>query len=510
MDSWLTTAHDFIAATPFHWILHSRHRWLATIFTLVLIAASGSGCSWLLAEFGIIPLAALLIVGGYALLALRNIEVAYWGVIGLVTLLPFGSLPFSIGFTPTFLDLALVGLFFIWLAPLILGQRKLELVTTPLDGPIAAFALLAIGAFVAGLAHSHIGSYLIRHFAEVLMSIGLFFLVTNTVTEIGRLKRLTRVFLLLAGGAALLGIILYVIPDALAMQALSALGRVGYPVGGGVLRYIRDDPSLMQRATSTSVDPNVLGSLLNLALAIALPQLFTSRPVLKRGWLILLIGLLGLCLGLTVSRGSMVGAVAAISLLGIMRYRKIFLPLFLTLALILLLPWTQGYIAHFVEGLQGEDLSTKMRFGEYKDAFILIGRHPLLGVGFGGTPDIDTYLGVASIYLLIAEQMGLLGLTGFLLIVGILLYRFGSRWYRKIIPPPELEPLWYGYHGAVVGGLVGGIFDHYFFSLDFHHSVTIFWLILALATVTTQLFITSGATHCQPVTDFRNRSPRVY
>ena len=163
-----------------------------------------------------------------------------------------------------------------------------------------------------------------------------------------------------------------------------------------------------------------------------------------------------------------------------------------------------------MEGLQGEDLSTKMRFGEYKDAFILIGRHPLLGVGFGGTPDIDTYLGVASIYLLIAEQMGLLGLTGFLLIVGILLYRFGSRWYRKIIPPPELEPLWYGYHGAVVGGLVGGIFDHYFFSLDFHHSVTIFWLILALATVTTQLFITSGATHCQPVTDFRNRSPRVY
>ncbi|MCD4738249.1 MAG: hypothetical protein K8R89_03195, partial [Anaerolineae bacterium] len=352
MDGWLTTAQDFIAATPLHWILHSRHRWLTTAFTFLLIVAGGSGCSWLLAEFGIIPLAALVLVAGYALLALRNIEVAYWGVIGLVTLLPFGSLPFSIGFTPTFLDLALVGLFFIWLAPLILGQRKSEFVTTPLDGPIAAFALIAIGAFVAGLSHSHMGSYLIRHFAEVLMSIGLFFLVTNTVTGIERLKRLTRVFLLLAGGAALLGIILYFIPDALAMQALSALGRVGYPVGGGVLRYIRDDPALMQRATSTSVDPNVLGSLLNLALAIALPQLFTSNPVLKRGLLIPLIALLGLCLGLTVSRGSMVGAVAAFGMLGVMRYRKIFLPLLLALAIILLLPWTQGYLAHFVEGLQ--------------------------------------------------------------------------------------------------------------------------------------------------------------
>ncbi|MEA3308514.1 MAG: O-antigen ligase family protein [Chloroflexota bacterium] len=488
MDSWLITAHDFITATPLHWILHSRHRWLATLFTLLLIVVSGIGGSWLLAKFGIIPLVALLLVGGYALFALRNIEVAYWGVMGLVTLLPFASLPFSIGFTPTFLDLALLGLFFIWLAPLILGQRKLELISTPLDGPIAAFALLAVGAFVMGLSYSPLTSYLIRHFAEVLMSIGLFFLVTHTVTTVGRLERLTRVFLLLAGGAALLGIILYAIPDALAMQALSALGRVGYPVGGGVLRYIRDDPALMQRATSTSVDPNVLGSLLNLALAIALPQLFTSRPVFKRSWLIPLIGLLGLCLGLTVSRGSMVGAVAAIGLLGIMRYRKIFPPLLLLLILILLLPCTQGYIAHFVEGVQGEDLSTKMRFGEYKDAFTLIGRHPLLGVGFGGTPDIDTYLGVASIYLLIAEQTGLLGLASFLLIVGSLLYRFGKHWYRKNFPPPELEPFWYGYHSAVVGGLVGGIFDHYFFSLDFHHSVTIFWLILALATVTTQLF----------------------
>ena len=493
---------------PLKWILHSRHRWLTTAFTLLLIAAGGLGGSWLLAEFGILPLAALLVVLGYALLALRNIEVAYWGVIGLVTLLPFGSLPFSIGFTPTFLDLALAGLFFRWLAPVIIGQRELELVATPLDGPIIAFALIAVGAFVTGLSHSPMTSYLIRHFAEVLLSIGLFFLVTNTVTTVERLRRLTRVFLLMAGAAALLGIILYLIPDELAMQALSALGRIGYPVGGGVLRYIRDDPALMQRATSTSVDPNVLGSLLNLTLAIAMPQLFTPHPVLKRRFLVPLIGILGLCLGLTVSRGSMVGVVAAIGLLGVLRYRKIFIPLLLALIIILLLPWTQEYIGHFVEGVQGEDLSTKMRFGEYKDALILIGRHPLLGVGFGGTPDIDTYLGVASIYLLIAEQMGLVGLTAFLLIVGILLYRFIAHWYRKRRPSPEIEPFWYGYHGAVVGGLIGGVFDHYFFSLDFHHSVTIFWLILALATVTTQ-FITTKQSPDEHLSQINSQAGRT-
>lgn len=30
----------------------------------------------------------------------------------------------------------------------------------------------------------------------------------------------------------------------------------------------------------------------------------------------------------------------------------------------------------FIEGIQIQDLATQMRLGEYKDALILIGRHP--------------------------------------------------------------------------------------------------------------------------------------
>jgi len=158
----------------------------------------------------------------------------------------------------------------------------------------------------------------------------------------------------------------------------------------------------------------------------------------------------------------------------------------IVLALVLLLPWTQGFVAHFIEGVRGEDLSTQMRFGEYKDALILIGRYPFLGVGFAGSPDIDTYIGVANVYLMIAEQMGLVGLGAFLLICAMLFYRF---WRRRAAARalPRLEPLWYGLHAAVVGGLGAGIFDRYFFSLDFHHSVTLFWLLLALATAATEM-----------------------
>ncbi len=486
MTTWRTAVHDFIEVTPLRWLLHTHHSWLAWGWALLTALAVGIGGGWLIAEFGVLPIIGLTLAAGYALWVLRNMEMAYWGVIALITLLPFGSLPFEIGFTPTFLDLALLALFFVWLAPLTLSEEKPEFVFTPLDGPILAFALLAVSSFVAGLSHTPLTSYLIRHFAEILMSIAVFYVVTNTLTDRGRLRRLTRFFLWCASAAAGLGLVLYVMPEDLSMHLLSALGRFGYPTGPGVLRYIRDDPTLMQRATSTSIDPNVLGSLLNIAIAVAVPQLFIRRPVIKRFVLIPMLGVMSLCLGLTISRGSMVGLAAAVAGLGVLRYRKILPVLVIVGLLILILPWTQEYVTHFIEGIQGEDLSTQMRFGEYKDSLILIGRHPFLGVGFGGTPDIDTYLGVSMLYLIMAEQMGLIGLGIFLIILVILFVRFW-RQRQAAENRSKIEALFYGYHAGLVGGLVSGVFDRYFFSLEFHHSVTLFWLILALATVTTEM-----------------------
>jgi O-antigen ligase len=275
------------------------------------------------------------------------------------------------------------------------------------------------------------------------------------------------------------------------IQALSALGRIGYPAGPGVLRYIRDNPELPMRATSTSVDPNVLGSLLNVTLAIGIPQLFVDRPIIRRRNLVPMLGVMALCLGLTMSRGSMVGLAVALVVVATLRYRKLWILMAGALVLMLLLPQTQELVSHFIEGFLVEDLATQMRMGEYKDALILIRRYPLLGVGFAGSPDIDTYIGVANLYLLIAEKMGLVGLTSFLVVMGALLIRFWRVW--AIVAEGEqhatatMEALWWGLHAGLIGALTGGVFDHYFFNLDFHHSVTLFWLVVGLATATTEL-----------------------
>jgi O-antigen ligase len=127
-----------------------------------------------------------------------------------------------------------------------------------------------------------------------------------------------------------------------------------------------------------------------------------------------------------------------------------------------------------------------MRFGEYKDALTLIQRYPLIGVGFAGTPDIDIYLGVANVYLTIAQVMGLLGLAAFFaVIITVFGYAYFNRhWFRA---HPQQDAIWLGLHAALVGGLVAGVFDHYLFNLEFHHAVTAFWIILGLATAATHL-----------------------
>lgn len=489
-------------------LLFVRYRWLAALAALALCSMVGVAGGWLVATAGPFITAGLVVGVAAGLWMLRDIEVGYWALVAVICLLPFGKLPFDIGFKPSFLDLVMGILFSVWLVEFLLGSPKdgqggltssslgqrppfntfgtAQFVGTRLGLPVFVFMSLAIVAFVSGLAHSPLTALVARHFAEVMLSILLFFIVVNTIRQPAQLARLTRAIILVGFAAAVVGIVLYVLPDNTSIDLLTMLGRFDYPVGPGVLRYIREDPSLPQRATATSVDPNVLGGLLIMVGGLTVPQLFARHPLFSRRLVILFGGAIALCLLLTFSRGSFAGLGVALVALALLRYRKLGLLLLIVLLVIRFAPPTQEYVSHFIEGLRGEDLATQMRFGEYRDAFMLIQRYPVLGVGFAGTPDIDTYISVANVYLLMAVEMGLLGLASFLVVVATLLIEAaGVR--RRIPRDSELEPIWYGYHTALLGALAGGVLDHYFFNLDFHHSVSLFWLFVGLAVVGSRL-----------------------
>ena len=296
--------------------------------------------------------------------------------------------------------------------------------------------------------------------------------------------------IILAGGAeAAIGVLLYVLPQTWAVRLLNPLGRLGYPVGFGALRFINDDPERPMRAIGTSIDPNILGALLVIVMAIAAAQLFAKRPVLPRVWLAAALGVMGLCLFYTYSRASMAGAVVALGVIALVKYRRLLVVLVIGGALLLLLPQTQAYVSHFAEGIRIEDRSTQMRMGEYQDAFRLISRYPWIGVGFVGAPDIDLYLAVASIYLALLSKMGIVGLLAFLLVMAsFFVYLF--RAWRETPAGAPLEPFLLGYGSAVLGSLGSGVLDHTL--LTYPHAVALLWLILGLGTVAARMGLLSG------------------
>ncbi|MFQ5398417.1 MAG: O-antigen ligase family protein [Anaerolineae bacterium] len=432
------------------------------------------------------PLAALavLIAGAAAFVVLRDIEIGFWSVIAVICLLPFATIPVNVGLTPTLLDLALGSVVGIWAMAIVVGRQR-TVITAPITIPLLIFIIVAVFSFIFGLNNGPLTPNLLRHFAEIILSIAFVLVVVDYCSEWERLERLVKVVLLAGAGAAAVAIGVWLLPDETANTLLNALQRLGYP-GGWVIRYIEENPSLSERAIGTSVDPNVLGGLLLIIGALAGPQLVTKRPLWPRWLTFIIVGLIFIGLILTFSRGAMLGLAAGLGFVAVARYRRLLPYMLVAALLILLLPATQAYVTRFVEGFMGQDLATQMRFGEYKDAMRLIRRYPVFGVGFAGTPDIDLYLGVASVYFTIAQVMGLVGLTAFLAVMGTLFgfAYFNRHWFRQ---SARHDAVWLGLHAAVIGGLVAGFLDHYLFNLDFHHAVTVFWMFVGMATAATRL-----------------------
>lgn len=430
-------------------------------------------------------------------LILMDTHWGYVALVGVVFVLPFASLPFRLGFKPTFLDAALGALAFVWALKLVAGIPALspspsarsatsfqgrQFQISPIGLLVALFMLMAMFSFIYGMSHSRPTSTIIRRFGEILLGIGLYFIVINTVRTQKELDWVTRWLFLGAWACASIAVLFYVIPEEWTIRALNQLVRFDYPGGFGALRWIEDDPDGTMRAIGTAVDPNVLGGMMILAAAVVGPQLLSPRPLFPR-WLIgVIFATVVLALYWTFSRSALFGMVAALSVPAVLKYRRL-LPLGIVLGLLMvLLPQTQDYVARLLEGLAGEDVATQMRFGEYKDALILIRRYPIFGVGFSGVPDIDIYLGVSMFYLTLAENMGIIGLVIFLALMVGFFSMFITTWRAGVAP--EREPLLLGFGGAVFGALVSGIADHYWFNLTYPHMTVLFWMFVSLTVAT--------------------------
>jgi O-antigen ligase len=462
------------ALTAVRWPSPSPRALQALIVLGGALVAAGLG--WIAA--GRSPLIAGGLAGAlaFAAVALSRPVLALYGLVAVVALLPFGVPPLRLGVAPTLLDLATVLVFVLWMALAASGRM-----TTRLAGPGAALLAFATAAGAAALLSD--APFRLdadgRTFLKLLLATLLFVPVLGFASRPGAARRLTAWLLLLCSLQALLGLALYFAPRGLAYRALVALGPLGYPTDGSVLRY-RPDTEIL-RATGTAVDPNMLGALLMVGAAIAVPILLAPRPALPRRPLLLALALLLPCLLLTESRGSWLGLAGALAVVAVLRHRRLLLAGLLLGPLLLLLPAGARFSTHLLSGLQARDRASAMRLGEIENALAIIARHPWFGAGWGdGSQSIElgTILGVSNVHLTIAERSGLPAMALYLVAIFVLGATLWPALRRRLRDPAD-GGLLLGLCAALVATQIAGMLDHHF--VRFPHLVSLLWLVAGLA-----------------------------
>jgi polysaccharide biosynthesis protein PslJ len=409
---------------------------------------------------------------------LRSPQAALIVFVAVVSLLPFGVIPIRLGVQLTLLDGTLsLGLLVTILALL---RGRASPVASPINGLLVLFIGLAGVSFTLGTAFAFSGD-LLRYFLKLVNSLLLYFVVILVVRSRAQLDQLVQLLLLCGGVAGAIALAIYYLPRNTQVQLLSALRPLGYPSGPEVLRTIPGTETL--RAIGTSIDPNLLGGLLMMVAALAVGQVLAPRPVLPR---LLVLGVGAAAVGglaLSYSRAAWVGLAIAVLYVGTFRYRRAWLVAACVGLVLVFVPQGNAVLTRFLEAFGGRDPATALRLVEYRTASELIGQYPWFGVGFGAGPNVELFLGVSSLYLLIAEEMGLVGLAVFLAMVGAL-FVHGLR-SLPALRQPRSQGLALALQASLAAALASGLFDHYFFR--FPHSLALFWLYAALFWLATEL-----------------------
>jgi hypothetical protein len=453
---------------------------------------------------GIIAAATTPLVAAAGILGLFVLAAVWWrpafGVwlfVAIVATMPFAVIPVSLGGAqPTFVDAVMFATFTAVLARVVFGRLRLVL-----DAPslaIFAFVLLAVVALFAGATVTAVTPEMLRRVAKLMASLLFFVVARALLTRPDHIASLARGLMYAGAVQGAFGAGLMLLSPLSQLTLLTRLQVLGYPTTD-VLRYVpgpNDTYTNQLRAIGTSIDPNVFGGTLMLALALIVVQWASPAPVLRRSVLLMLGVPTAAGVLLSLSRASWLGLACGVLLVGALRYRRILVIGLIAGIVLLASPPGQQLILRFASGFSTSDPATAFRVGEYGNAFTLLQRYPLLGIGFGESPDIDVTAGVSSVYLLVAEQTGLLGLCVYAL-------GLASTWWmgvraRTRTPEAKLEGLHFAFLAAFSGALATGLLDHYFANQAFPHAVALFWLYAAGLLATARLALPLAYGQRQP------------
>ena len=418
------------------------------------------------------PVAAVVALApAVVIVLLRSVWTGFICVIAVACILPFGVIPLGGPITPTLLELALAWCLLAGGAVALVDRRQRLHI-----GWSEALVLVLIGiasiAFLLGIGRGYT-TQTAHDFGRFLLAIGMFWLTREIVRSPRDGRLLLQMLLAGATVAGFIGLLLYAGGPQLTLRVLGRLVAYGYP-SNEIVRFIESNPSLAMRAIGTGVDPNAFGGLMMIGLLLAASQLLSSH----RSVSIWLAGgaaaITSMALLLSYSRGAWVGAAFGVAFVLLLRRSWLIPPLGVLGLLGIALGLGSGFVTRLWEGFTLQDPATKLRLQEYQNAWNIIREHPWIGVGFGDAPSDHLQTGVSSVYLLIAERIGLVGLAVFLAVAAVIAWR---AVHVVLARKGRDGDVTLSFATVFLALLAVAVVDHYLFNPEFSHMVALYWII---------------------------------
>ena len=382
-----------------------------------------------------------------------------------------------------------------------------------LDYPLLLMFLYLASLLISSFFAKDIGIALDRIVTFLMEGLVLYFLLINVIRKVSTLDRV--IWAMLIAGTVLGGMTLF-------QEATTSYNQQFWGLAQRNLEYGFDDGSdevqgnvphqskvrRAQRASGPTGDPNRFAQILLVLFPLGFFRFLrehslTAKILLGLCTLLILSGVL-----LTYSRGAFVTIIVLMIIMTIMRYIKFSYAIgagILLLSLILIT--SPGYFTRMdtIRGVKGlfttdtehqPDSVTRGRVTEMLAAFMVFLDHPLFGVGPGqytpfysmsymSNPDIafrriDTTRRAHTLYFELAAETGIMGLSVFLLIVFLVVFKLWDIRSRLIKTQPDLANLATSFILAIAAYLGTAIF----LQLSYERY---YWLLLGVAAAAIQV-----------------------
>lgn len=335
---------------------------------------------------------------------------------------------------------------------------------TPIDALVVLFFIV--------LCYSTLTSYFIRDSINVLivhtLMLAFYFVLTRTINSRYKLYLLVVLLIISASLTSLYGVYQY--------------------FGGSATTEAWVDTAMFEdiqsRVGSTFSNPNILGEYLIMMIPLALSLLWYRKKLIYKGIFVAMLGLMGICMIFTFSRGAWLGLMLAMVGFFIVRDKRLF-ALFLIALFILPFALPPSVTNRFTSIGNMEDTSSSYRMSILLGSLRMAQDYWISGVGLGsqGFKAIYPKYSLAAayahhahnIYIQVILEMGVAGALVFMLI--ILVFIRAALAHQSKTKDAFLSTVMLAACTGIAGYLVQGLVENIWYN---YRVLQTFWVVLAV------------------------------